>query len=821
MALRLPGSSSAASGRAVKLLTGLVAASVGTGVLAAGLVLPGVVLAGRAAKGTVEAFNSLPAELETQPLSQQSRILYADGSPMATFYYENRTEVPLDAVAPVMQQAIVAIEDSRFWQHGGVDPKGMGRAFVNNASGDDVQGASTLTQQWIKNVRVEKAVSALPPDATTAQRQAAFASATQSSGLAGYARKLREVKLAIAAEKKLSKQQILDDYLNITSFGDGQYGIEAASRHYFDRSAKDLDLPDAALMAGVVQNPIILDPVSHPDAALARRNTVLGRMLAQGLIDQAQHDQAVAVPLAAQLHVQPIQNGCESAGASGFFCDYAVKQFRDDDAFGGTKDQRLQLLYRGGLSITTTLDPVKQRVAVDTVNAAVPAGSSSTPTLDLRTMRPTGGRTAVGASIVSVEPGTGKIAAMAQDRTYSTSPDAPDDATSINFNTDQVEGGSRGFQVGSSYKPFTLATWLANGHSLNETINAPTSPHLYNITRDFHASCANIADARGYNAHNSEGDEAGPMSVLSATYNSVNTAYLEMARQLDLCQIRDTAVGLGVHRADGKDLSVSPSSVLGPNEIAPLTMASAYAAFAAQGTWCAPTAIAAVTDADGNALAVPGPQCKQAVSADVANGVTAALQQVIVQGTAAGQGLAGGRVAAGKTGTTNNSVAAWFSGYTPQLATSVWLGTPAGSQSLNGGTVAGRRLPRKVYGATLSAPMWKTYMDQALAGVPNAGFIAPPPAIAGGSAPSASSPSATRRTPSAPRSTTRSPRTARPAPSSSAAPPSSKASAPAPASSQPPAGVTPGPPADKSTTNCGNSTSKGCDGHGGHGDDNG
>jgi membrane peptidoglycan carboxypeptidase len=412
---------------------------------------------------------------------------------------------------------------------------------------------------------------------------------------------------------------------------------------------------------------------------------------------------------------------------AGYFCDYAVKQFRDDDAFGGTKDQRTQLLYRGGLSITTTLDRGKQQAAVDAVNNGVPYGST-VPTTDAKGKR-LGGTTELAAALSSVEPGTGKIIAMAQDRSYNTSPDAPAGSTSVNYNTDASMGGSTGFQVGSSYKPFTLATWLANGHTVNQSITAPGSPHTYS-TRDFHASCGNINTSVPYIARNSEGDEAGTMSVAQATYDSVNTAYLEMARQLDLCQIRDTAAALGVHRANGKPLSYSPSSVLGPNEIAPLTMAAAYATFAAQGTYCAPTAIAAITDADGKAIAVPGPQCKQAISPDVANGVTYALQQVLTNGTGKGDGLADGRPAAGKTGTTNLSVAAWFSGYTPQLATSVWLGSPTVSMSTNGATIKGQHYG-KMFGATVSGPIWRDYMNTALAGQPAPGFTAPPGNILG------------------------------------------------------------------------------------------
>lgn len=736
------------AGRAVKLLAGFLAASVGAGVLVAGIAAPAVIAAGQTSNDVVGAFNDLPSALEQPPLSQQSRILYADGSPMATFYYENRISVPLDQVNELMRTAIVAIEDNRFYEHGGVDPRGLTRALVQNSQGGDVQGASTLTQQWIKNVQVEEALSDLPTNASAEDRQAAFNDVTVRSGLEGYTRKLREMKLAIAAEKQFSKDTILENYLNIANFGGGQYGVEAASRHWFNRSAKDLDLPQAALLAGIVQNPVGYDPVKNPQDAQGRRDVVLNRMLQLGTISQADHDAAVAVPIASMLNVQPTPNGCEQAGQAGFFCDYAVKQFRDDDAFGGTKEERLKLLYRGGLTITTTLDPAKQQAAFEEVTKAVPI-ESSVPTNHIsggKVVRDEG-TSNLGSAISSVEPGTGKILAMAQNRLYSTSPDAPFGYTSINYNTDRGDGGSSGFQPGSNFKPFVLATWLASGRTLNATVNGTERSYPNNSWQ--YGDCAEGKkyaggrDGAPYapgNAGDGEGDSS--MSVLLATYKSINTGYAAIENQLPLCDVRATAEALGVHKAaEGstatvpgttKDtrLNVLPAMMLGIDEVSPLTIASAYAAFAAQGVYCEPTAIAAITGSDGQALTVPGAKCSQALTAQVANGVTYALQKVLTDGTAAGKGLAGGREAAGKTGTTNNSVATWFTGYTPQLATSVWIGVPERSMSINGATIAGQRRPT-MYGGTVAAPMWQDYMDRALDGAEVQDFVDPPQDVIG------------------------------------------------------------------------------------------
>ena len=755
MAQQSPPTAPIRAGRAVKLVAGLAAASVGAGVLAAGLLVPAVAAAGSVATSTVDLFDSLPADLEEQPLSQQSRILYADGSLMATFYYENRTVVPLDAVSPVMQQAVIAIEDSRFYEHGGVDPRGMGRAFVQNLQEDDVQGASTLTQQWIKNVQVEEALAALPANATEEERAAAFASTTQRSGLEGYTRKLREVKLAIAAEKQLSKDEILERYLNIANFAGGQYGVEAASKHWFNKSARDLSLADAALLAGIVQNPTGYDPVNNPENALARRNTVLARMLELGVVDQAQHDEAAALPLEAQLNVQQTPNGCVQAGASGFFCDYVVETLLNDPTFGDDRSARSRLLYRGGLTVTTTLDPVKQQAAVEEVNGFVPDDGSG-----------------IASTLVSVEPGTGYIKAMAQNRSYDPRSESTTGGTSINYNADFAMGGSEGFQPGSNFKPFVLATWLASGRQLNDTVDSP-SKRVW-PTRSFKtgACMGNSLEPldKPWTVNNAGDGPAsgGRISVLGATYASVNTAYSAIENQLQLCDVRATAEALGVKKALANKrnperelstrLEVNPSMVLGTINVAPLDIASAFAAFAAQGTYCAPRAISAVTDPAGGALPVPATDCRQAISPEVANGVTYALKETLVKGTAAGKQL-DGRVAAGKTGTTNASRSTWFTGYTPQLATSIWMGYPdEPDRELQRVNIAGK-YHRNVYGGTIAAPMWKAYMDRALAGQPALSFVDPPQSMIGSvqAAPKptakpsrSSSPSSPRSEPSAP-----------------------------------------------------------------------
>ena len=683
-------------GSVVTALASFVTISMLTGVLAAGVAIPVVGAGGAVARNGVEFFDELPEDLTVGSLSQQSRILWSDGSPMATFYYENRILVPLSSVAPVMRQAVLAIEDSRFYEHNGVDAKGIGRAFVNNLRGGDTQGASTLTQQWIKNVLLDQA------------RAAGDEAQVEALTSTDQGRKVREIKLALAVEEQYTKDQILENYLNIALFGDNQYGVQTAAQHYFGKQAGDLTLQDAALLAGMISSPTFNDPVDYPEQALRRRGLVLERMLGLGMITQVQFDEANAVPLEAQLNVQTAPNGCATAGNAGFFCDFVVKTILNDPVFGADIADRQKLLYRGGLVITTTLDRGKQQLAQDAIWARVPSDAAAA-----------GG---VGQALSSVEATTGRIVAMAQNRTYDPNQDATTGGISVNWNTDKVYGGSGGFQVGSTYKPFTLANWLANGHSLFETVNA--NARTYSQSRDFTSSCQQLGGT--WTPGNSEGRDKGDIPVLQATYNSVNLAYASMASELDLCAIRDTAASMGVHRADGAELGSNPSSILGDNEIAPLTMASAFATFANNGIACKPLAIDSIVDAAGTPLPRPEPDCKQAIAPEVANNVAFALTQTVERGTARrGGGI--GRPSAGKTGTTNDSTETWFVGFTPgQLSTAVWTGTPYQGeiQSLNGARVGGRRYG-SVFGATLSLPTFNQYMRQALSGVPVAPFGRP------------------------------------------------------------------------------------------------
>lgn len=685
--------------RASGALGAFLVVSLLLGVLVAGLAIPAVGAVGTAANQGLDFFDSLPTSLEERPLAQQSTILAANGDKLATFYAENRVEVPLSKVSETMQKSIIAIEDSRFYEHGGVDVQGLLRAAVHNSQSATTQGASTLAQQYVKNVLVENAVAT----GNKAAQKAAVATTLS--------RKLREAKLAIALEKKYTKKQILERYLNIALFGGNLYGIESAAWHYFGVHAADLNLPQSALLAGLVQNPNGYDPETNPDRALRRRNVVLDRMLQLKVITQAEHDDAVKTGLG--LNPQQTPYGCAAAGDAAFFCDYVSNVIQHDQAFGKTAEARANLLNRGGLTIRTTLDPNLQHQATQTLMATIPADDPSH----------------VGTALSTVEPGTGRILAMAQNRVYNATQNVKPGETSVNFNSDKTNGGSSGFQVGSTWKVFVLAQWLKSGHSLNETISA--------TPKAFAPSSWNINPCYGrytsvYSPHNAGDSENRPNeTVMWATQQSVNLAYANMANQLNLCDIADTAQSLGVHRADGGKLDPRPGAmVLGANEIAPLTMAAAYATFASGGTYCAPIAIDSVTDSTGKKYDVPKADCHQALDPKVTSGVTAALQATFQGGTT--KGLDIGVPAGAKTGTTDIVVgSSWLSGFTSSLATSVWVGPTNGAYSISNRRIGGQYYG-SIYGATIAGKEWQAYMRQAVQGRQNNPFPPADPTVLNG-----------------------------------------------------------------------------------------
>ncbi|SDO53813.1 Membrane carboxypeptidase (penicillin-binding protein) [Streptomyces sp. cf386] len=654
--------------------------SVLAGAVLAGIALPAVGALGLAAKGSVESFDELPANLKTPPLSQRTTILDAKGGQIATVYSRDRTVVDLKDISPYMQKAIVAIEDSRFYQHGAVDLKGVLRALNRNAqSGGVSEGASTLTQQYVKNVFVEEAGD----DPTK------VAQATQQT----IGRKIKELKYAIQVEEELGKKKILENYLNITFFGQQAYGVEAAAERYFSKSAKDLKVQEAALLAGIVQSPSRYDPINDEAEATKRRNIVLQRMADVGDISQAEADKAKETPLG--LKVSKPKNGCITAvkGAS-FFCKYVEKVILGDPVFGKDREARAKVWNQGGLTITTTLDPQAQDSVQDSLKEHVYQKDK------------------VEAATTLVEPGTGKILGMGQSKPYGSGKNE----TELNYSVDAAYGGSNfGFPTGSTFKPFVAAAALEEGRPPTQEYSAPYQMPYPQTVRGCEKAWVNDGN---YKLENENESEVGPYRLEDAMAKSVNTYFVQMIEDIGMCPVVNMTDKLHVRQGNGKNIPEVPSSMtLGSTGISPLTMASAYAAFAARGMYCSPIAIESITQKAGGeqkSLEVPKSTCSRAMSEKTADTVNTLLAGVVDSGTGEKAGLTD-RQSAGKTGTTDERRNAWFVGYTPNLSGAVWVGSATQEVKMRNITIGGRYHPL-VFGGEVPGPIWKDAMTGALAG---------------------------------------------------------------------------------------------------------
>ncbi|MFF6786885.1 transglycosylase domain-containing protein [Streptomyces sp. NPDC012510] len=658
--------------------------SVLAGAVMAGIALPAVGALGLAAKGSVEGFDELPANLKQPPLSQRTTILDGKGDQIATVYSRDRTVVDLKEISPYMQQAIIAIEDSRFYQHGAVDLKGVLRALNRNAqSGGVTQGASTLTQQLVKNVAVEEA-----GDDPTLVAQAI----QQTIG-----RKIRELKYAIQLEEELGKKKILENYLNITFFGQQAYGVEAASQRYFSKSAKNLDVEEAALLAGIVQSPSRYDPVNDPQEATKRRNIVLQRMADVGDITQAEADKAKEKPLG--LDISKPKNGCITAvKGAGFFCDYVREVFLNDPVFGKTKEERAKIWNQGGLTIRTTMDPKAQK----SVQASI--------------KRHVYQKDEVATAATIVEPGTGKILAMGQSRPYGL--DTKKNETSINLSVDKSMGGGAGYQPGSTFKPIVAAAAIEGGMSPGKIYSAPYEMAYPSPISACDGKTWRNSRSTPTKLTNENESEVGPYPMEEATALSVNTYFVQMIADIGICPVTKMAKKMGVERADGRKMDQAPSIALGTQEMSPLTMANAYATFAARGMYCTPVAIESITQRVGDkskSLEVPKSTCSRAMSENTADTINTLLKGVVEDGTGREAGLGSGRPSAGKTGTTDFRYAAWFVGYTPNMAGAVWVGDPAHERRMVNITIGGERHD-KVFGGQVPGPIWGDMMSGALEG---------------------------------------------------------------------------------------------------------
>ncbi|GMA94381.1 hypothetical protein GCM10025881_12050 [Pseudolysinimonas kribbensis] len=587
---------------------GILGFSALAGVLAAVMVAPAIAVGGITANNTVGIFDSLPDYITLSQQREANEIVAKnpDGSDfhIAYVFDQNRQSVALDQMSDYLKQAAIAGEDRRFYQHGGIDIPSVARAAIGQAQGDSASGgASTITMQLVRNIRFQEA-SAEPPGK---QRDADIKAAV----FPDLGRKVQEMKLAIGLEKKYSKQEILAAYLNIVGMGGNTYGVEAASEQYYSTTAANLTIAQAASLVAIVQNPSANGLFSDKNYAAneARRNVILGFMRSEGYITPAQADEAIKTPVKSYIKPSAPKQGCYNATAGfQFVCQLVQDKIHAGQvtSLGQSPTQQEEAWAQGGYKVTVSVTPTLQTEANAVLANYAPPG---TPGF------------ALGAAETTVQVGTGRILLMAQNKPFNNITDpatkgfsqlqlAMQPYSAIDFNVDRAtyRNGGGGYQPGSSYKPYTLLNFLAQGHGVNETFNA--SKHTFKYS-EFPDTCPDAGGGPSFNVRNDEG-EGGGYTVVRGTARSVNTVFMQMGQKVDQCDTQKIAESLGVHNAMNSSdknspyyntttLSTLPSCIIGgcSNNVTPLMQAAAYAAIANHGVFCTPTLIDDITDAQG------------------------------------------------------------------------------------------------------------------------------------------------------------------------------------------------------------------------------
>lgn len=560
--------------------------------------------------------------------SEKTRIYASDQSTLlAEFYLQDQQPVELDEVCDYVVKGTVATEDARFYEHDGVDFYGIARALVNNLNGGTLEGASTITQQLVRNTLLSKEANEI-----------------------SLKRKVREAQLALNMESAYSKDEILLMYLNTINYGDGCYGIEAAAQHYFQKAAADLSITEAATLIGIPQSPTYNNPVTYPDNCLKRRNLVLDRMLTSNIITAEEHEAARAEDL--NLDVAPARSA-DGIYEYPYFTSYVRSELLSMLSY--------EEVFDGGLTVYTTIDPTLQEYAEEAADVARAEIDGS-------------GNSDVELSLTCVDPATGHVLAMIGGEDY--------DENEFNLATDAKR------QAGSSFKTFTLAACIEQGTNPLSKIN-----------------CSKSYEYNGWQVSNSTGSDYGTRTIEEATWLSSNTGYARLVTEDDgvtPASVVDMAKRMGVTGSESEGYGAYPAITLGVAQTNTLTMAGAYATFAANGIYHKVSPIAQIVDKDGNiSYDNNTPAGEQVITHEVAYATTRVLEGVLTEGTAKGYSLSSGQVAAGKTGTSENTRDLWFCGYTPQYSCAVWTGADP---------------EREMTSAAWSRIAWKTFMDKALEG---------------------------------------------------------------------------------------------------------
>ncbi|MCY7340990.1 MAG: penicillin-binding protein [Pseudonocardia sp.] len=606
----------------------LAALTLVAGTVLAAVLVPPIGAAGAlAAAATAGSRTSAPSLAGDLPAV--TTVTDSTGAPLAYLYDQYRTPVTATQIAPAMLGAVVAIEDRRFFAHGGVDPVGTLRALVNNAAGGPRQGASTLTEQYVKNYDLYVAAH------TDAERRAAVAPTV--------ARKITDAGLAIRLDQTLSKDDILTRYLDVVYFGHGAYGVGAAARAYFATTPDRLTVAQAALLAGMVQSPAGDDPVRHPAAALARRDVVIDQMHQQGMITESQAATAAGSALGIVAEPTVPQEGCTAAGSSGYFCAYLLAYL---DRAGLSLDR----LRSGGYTIVTTLDPVAQNALQQAVNVQVPPATPQVADV---------------MSVVTPGADAHPVVAMAANRPYGNGPGQS--AFGLPFQPENLGAGS-------VYKIFTAASALEQGIAgIDTVLDVPPSGYLSPIYRGANGRPVPVANAGTYPVR---------LTLTDALARSPNTTFVKLEERTGVAPVVDMAIRLGLTSlatapADGSpsvaDLARTQnqaSFTLGVSPTSGVELANVMATLAGHGTWCPPSPVTSITDRNGSPVTVTGPPCRQAVEPGLADTLMVGLgRDTAAGGTSAAAASSAGwtRPVAGKTGTTQRHQSAAFAGATPQL----------------------------------------------------------------------------------------------------------------------------------------------------------
>ena len=696
---RMPKKNSLTASRVLALLMAYLTLCVAGGVVSSVLLMPAVFGANKVAQAVAPSLKVEGIDFDVTSLPQKSTMYASDGTTkIAEFYEDNRIVVPIKEVSTYMQQAIVAREDRRFFEHSGVDVQGVARAFVNTYLLEKAQqGGSSLTQQYVKNVLLTQAEQSGDPIAQYHASEDTIA------------RKLREMLIAVQMEKKYSKYEILQGYLNIAQFGSGRlYGVETAARRYFGISAKDLNIVQSATIAAITKNPEHLDPSieANQEDSQNERDTVLMLMHDQGMITDAEYEEAVNTPLVDTLNIQPVTAGCANSGEYGFFCSYVTQKILNSEEFGETAEERNSLLKEGGLTIVTTLDVDTSSLLMEAARNTIPAEDSS----------------GFEVMMASVQPGTGEVLGFGINRTYTGYETDDQTETSMNYMVDAIDGGGSGYGIGSSIKPFNLVAWMQAGRSINENLQTTTSYP----TSEF--ACENYSGSSTMYTGGTDSwavtnaltnSTVNPESPFLGLVRSHNTTMASMGAVIGLCRVADAFTAAGYHDAyTGETIDktsvYAPAMMIGSVNVSPLTMANMYATLAADGVECTPIAMKKVTRMNGEEIDVPQANCHQAIDSDIVQTVAYAMNQGTVRSDGAGvyAKLPSGRKTFAKTGTHEDMLVS-TGGFIPnQIATFVLVGDAQAPGSNRIANVSINGVYRSYWdGGTIAAPAWRSFMD--------------------------------------------------------------------------------------------------------------